>query len=812
MSVTEDENDSDSPPAMREPGETQIFLCDPSAEAGRLLNALQSKGFNTVDVPLGLLPNRTRYEVPRLVVCDADAHEAHKRLVEMQESCADKIMILLLGFREGALSKNKQLAALATATAFRPLDIAMTTRKIADLVGPPSKKRSHRPRLARANRAPSLVTAARKPYRSDTGRGELHSSRLPSIVGAAESKFFEPGSPRSSRTEPPHGRETRASFASNFPKVVSATANLSSETAAVLEEGRRRVESYPEQAPRPIRLPLMLGTNESTVREDFLAALAEPLDDSEHAELAPKTGPPSALFGTLAGTRETRIVTESPESDPGVPVTFESHPEEERTNPGGRPMSQPPTSALPTRTEAASPPPLDDLSDLLTASDRPLAADPILGATRPPPRLQRRPSPPRHPPSHEALLSSLPAPSLGWDDPPSSLMPATVHHGTRSIAADRAALSSPESVDPPTVDLHLGAAGAQTLRGTRAEGTRAHLGQISPPVLVRLARAIADRATGAVAQEETSGIRRITLADGDIATVTSSIETEDLAHFLFQRGDLSEEVLLDLGSIPHFGRHAGAALIARGLLQQEDLWPVLRAHAEWILAEALRSRTASHFETTVPARLQEEPAVFGGAAGTEIYVDAIRRVVSPEQAFVALGRGERLLGIGPKEALLRESALTSEEQSQLLEVIGKTIPSPATDKGRLLPIVYALLQLGVFCAGGGVAEQPLEVLHQRSQEMDDEAFGKRLLARRALVDDGDYFGILGVSRSATRHEVDRAHDQLLLEYDEERLTPRILYLKDDLRLVLSTIREAHLVLSDDVRRLRYRLALEATPN
>jgi hypothetical protein len=145
--------------------------------------------------------------------------------------------------------------------------------------------------------------------------------------------------------------------------------------------------------------------------------------------------------------------------------------------------------------------------------------------------------------------------------------------------------------------------------------------------LYTLARAIQDRKSGAVAQQEGAGLRRIVLTDGDISTVTSTLESETLPHFLAARGDISLDALHSLGSLPGFGRHAGAALIARGLLQQEDLWPVLLAHSEWILGHALLSEAETLHEETVPARILEEPAVFGGAAGTEIYLEAVRRVI-----------------------------------------------------------------------------------------------------------------------------------------------------------------------------------------
>jgi hypothetical protein len=329
--------------------------------------------------------------------------------------------------------------------------------------------------------------------------------------------------------------------------------------------------------------------------------------------------------------------------------------------------------------------------------------------------------------------------------------------------------------------------------------------------MMYLARAIRDRQSGAVAQQEGIGLRRIVLTDGDISTVTSTLEGESLAHFLRTRGDISEDVLATLGSVPGFGRHAGAALIARGLLQQEDLWPVLRSHAEWIMGHALVSEAVTQFEKSVPARILEEPAVFGGAAGTEIYLETIRRIVPPKQAYALLGAPEQVLSMGQHESLLGESALDQTDQQHVLEAVGKPIKAAMERRAEMMPVILALTYLDVLSTGGRAPRPATKNIEVKSEEMDAEAFTARLRSRRALVDDGDYFSILGIARGATSYEVERAKEELLGEFSDQKLTARTAHLRDDLALLRETIREAHLVLVDDVRRRRYRMALEAVP-
>ena len=83
-------------------------------------------------------------------------------------------------------------------------------------------------------------------------------------------------------------------------------------------------------------------------------------------------------------------------------------------------------------------------------------------------------------------------------------------------------------------------------------------------------------------------LRRVVLRDGDIVTAASSLEDETLLAFMTTRGDLRRDQIKDLeGKLPPFGRHAGAALVAHGLVRQDQLWPVLRGHAEWLVGRAM---------------------------------------------------------------------------------------------------------------------------------------------------------------------------------------------------------------------------------
>jgi hypothetical protein len=337
----------------------------------------------------------------------------------------------------------------------------------------------------------------------------------------------------------------------------------------------------------------------------------------------------------------------------------------------------------------------------------------------------------------------------------------------------------------------------------------------SGDALTALARAVGARFSGALAFEDQHGIRRVVMRDGDFVTAASGAETETLVAFLKERGSLTQDAVSRIGlRLPPFGRHAGAALIANGHLRQDELWLVLRAHSEWIIGHIVQLPSGgASIEREVPPRLAAEPAVFGGATGAEVLVEITRRVVSTAQALEQLGGAQARLADGPRAGLLSECALSEAEVALINR--GKSMPvgdvaSGSADAG-FAAVLLALVRLGVLevlsAARPNLTGTPIE-----PDPLDENAVRVRIIARRALVEEGDYFALLGLPRGATGYDVRRAYLELRRELEPARvLTSTTADLSDDLSLVLEVLDEAYEILRDNVRRERYRRALEATP-
>ncbi|WP_437675408.1 hypothetical protein [Sorangium sp. So ce131] len=329
-----------------------------------------------------------------------------------------------------------------------------------------------------------------------------------------------------------------------------------------------------------------------------------------------------------------------------------------------------------------------------------------------------------------------------------------------------------------------------------------------------LARAVGSRSSGALAIATDEGARRIVLHDGDLVTAGSSIPEETLLAFLVGRGDIEREVAARLtGKLPASGRHAGAALIAHGHLGQDDLWPVLRAHAEWIIGHVVLVEAGTcDLEPEPPGRLKAEPNVFGGATGAEVFVETIRRVIAPEVALRRLGGPGARLDDGARRNLLGECALRREEEELVRTARGRTVGELVNAaEPENASVIYALVCLEVLdvLIPPSITEAPPPPVED---PLDEEAIRQRVRARLALVEDGDYFSILGIPRDATNYEIRRAYLALRKAFEPSTLlTAATVDLLDDVRLVIEVLDEAYEILREPHRRERYRRAIEAGP-
>jgi hypothetical protein len=809
-------------------------MSDASAEAERLSLALRGRGHWVVDVPLGLLAGRVAVQRPAVIVCDADTPGTLETITRVNMAAADRaIQVLLLGERaDSTTDSRRELEKLAGGLFARPVDADALIDRVEQIIGPAGSRPSASGQPSPGGRGPVLMASSRRPYRYEGPRPSIRapmsgppSARAPTpSSGPPVSPSAQPSSPVASSpssapsappatgrpsTVPP-GTGSRAT-GSVVPQASGAVphAKLSPELELLLGRAEQRVRHAGSSGPTIPAAAERLSPDaevEAVLPAELLAALDEPLqdeDDDDNDDSAHGTA-----GGSETGSRGTKGTAEAGTASGG---SRGAAGRTETTSTGPKPP------AAATKAEPSPPQPEDSSSfgqEAPTAPPRaPVLPPPSLRSSTsldgPEPLVESRPT--RPPPT-------APGPGQGRDSRPPLEVPSTrpPHSRKHERPPESAPLtatalpleSAPRHFEPPPLEPPAGKSrlpDVPVVLGA-GDGVRA------------LARSIAARFTGAIAFEDDSGIRRVVFRDGDFVTAASSAEGESLVGFLAQRGDLAADVAQRVARrLPPFGRHAGAALVAQGHLRQDELWSVLRAHAEWLLGRvALVVRGGASLEHEVPQRLQAEPGVFGGATGAEVLIETVRRAVPPAEAVARLGGRSVRFGLGSARSLLGECALSDAHSALVSQAEGLSLEELLLRAGGedFATVAWALVELGVLEAKASAQRVHPEVQPKPSEwdPLDADAVRARVAARLSLVEEGDYFAVLGVARDATNYDLRRAYTQLRKAFDPGAvLTAATVDLKDDVEAILEVLGEAYDVLRDPVRRERYRRALEAAP-
>jgi hypothetical protein len=744
------------PEGREAPGRTPIiFVADAAAETSRVTDTLGMAGYLVVDVPLSMLVDRSRVQRPHVVLVDVDADSALDEIAQLRRlPGAGAIDFIYFGSGNGPIKSTEDAISNEGSAFFgRPIDIAALARRVEALTGGPM------PLGARLSTPPP-----RHP--------------LPRISSVPPDRASAPSLPAPGlRTQGPPLPMSVPSLVDlvDQPRSLAPFGTVSNELQQLLAEAELRAEVM-LQADAP--LPSPEEEIETVLPADVLASLDEPIEGDEDEENEPRvatgaghdregTGSHGKPSTTSGGSKQT---TASGRSSSSTPHMYERR--------GG--SENPPRELTPIRRE-----------DWVQSTPSHVLHVPHL------PRIDQ-PSP--LPPS----ISDSPRPPLARSDAQRSELLLRADRGT-SPTLDLPPMSQVATRGPSEAPAHSPIAGIVIFR----------------PIDARrfLADAIARRLSGAICFEHERVVRRLVVRDGDLVTAASGAEHESLVSFLGARGELPrDEVERLAGKIPPYGRHAGAALVAHGWLGQDQLWSILRAHAEWIATSVLRlGGGTAQLEAEPPGRLRSEPSVFAAATGAEIFVELVRRAVAPDEAIEALGGEASRIGDGPAQSLLSECSLEPAELELVSRARGGTVGDllARSPDVEIASVVHGLALLGVLdvlpAAERGRAST-FGASDAESAALDEEAIRARIRARLELVDEGDYFSVLGVSRDATSYEVRRAFVELRRTFEPTRiLTPHLHDLADDVRRIVVVLEEAYEILRDVARRERYRKAIEIRP-
>ncbi|MBX3193243.1 MAG: hypothetical protein KF819_40035 [Labilithrix sp.] len=739
------------PPGGRSP---MVLVCDASAELSAYVAALRVAGYIVADVAMASLSSRVTTLRPNVVILDVDVDGVLDELAKLRRvPGSGAIDFVYVGTGEGVV-KNADDALSNDGSAFfvRPVEVAALVRKIEALTGGAVS----RPGARRSSRPPSIPSQ------------RLLGSSLPPSERPSHPSLPAPGL----RTPGPPLPMSTSSLADliEAPRSLAAFGTVSHELQQLLADAEMRAEVA---SSAEIPLPSPEEEIEAVLPADVLASLDEPIEGDEDEEGAhegqPRTGSGGhdregtgahAKGTTSGGTRQST-------TGGGMRISTGSQTRERRAGSDAPPrsVSGAPTTTTGTHgarrgTDVNAPSPGTDAN-------------------------ARAPAPPEVP-DLQSTRADPPARHSSWLPPAPPAPPHDAPRGPSVVSAAQA--------------------GAVVLGPTDARRF--------------FAEAIARRATGALCFEQDGAVRRIVMRDGDLVAAASGAEQESLVHFLASRGELPRDEAPRLAAkIPPYGRHAGAALVAHGWLRQDQLWSILRAHAEWIAKTILRlPRGTAQLEPDPPGRLRGEPSVFGASTGAEIFVELVRRAVPVEEAVERLGGEGARIDAGANHGLLAECNLSPQDLDVLQRVRGGSLSDLLARHAdhEIVAVIHALALLGIFDVVAPAVAIPRRPARAASEPdvhaLDEDAIRARVRARLELVEEGDYFAVLGVTRDATGYEIRHAFLELRRAFEPSRLlTPHLLDLTSDVQKIVVVIEEAYEILRDSARRERYRRAIDARP-
>jgi hypothetical protein len=334
-------------------------------------------------------------------------------------------------------------------------------------------------------------------------------------------------------------------------------------------------------------------------------------------------------------------------------------------------------------------------------------------------------------------------------------------------------------------------------------------------VAAMLGRIFLERLTGWLTFRDSDAEKAVVFDNGTPVLAGSNQPEDRMGEMLVRQGRLSiEQQSRSAEMLVSTGRRLGVVLVEMGLIKEGELGPLVRRHYQEIIY-SLFAWEAGEW-TLGPDRPEKEETVFLTEPAPALILEGIRRKYSASRLLARLGGGGRVLrlrsgGSGASE-LLDQMRLTDEERALLplydgvrtLAEMARQAPVPQQAVwalGWALMVLNQLEPVAETRAGDGTAADSAESAPESPDVGLDRA---RIMARFALVQDGDYFQILGVSRDAGAYEIRHAHQTLVREFGAAAVAPAIAgELGDELLAIRTVLDEGLRVLGNVDLRRRY---------
>jgi Domain of unknown function (DUF4388) len=320
-----------------------------------------------------------------------------------------------------------------------------------------------------------------------------------------------------------------------------------------------------------------------------------------------------------------------------------------------------------------------------------------------------------------------------------------------------------------------------------------------------LGRAFREVWTGQLVLRAQEVEKTVLLAAGRPVYASSTALEDRLGEILLRNGRIDAAARERVARVSaERGRRTGAVLVDFGLLKPGELMPALRGQHEEIVVSVLGWTEGRYrFDPGVEpdarkVRLLRHPVALVREALARGYPSArIRHVLGGSRTVLAAVRGpeaddlvaELSAGVGEREIFGWFDGHRPLEE--VVRASGQ--PEEAVDA-----VAFLLHVFGVLHPVAGPAARARRVFDQK---VDRE----RILSRYAVIQEADYFQVLGLSREASAADAARAYRRLSDELSPQKISAEVaVALARELDVVRVVLDQAVRVLTDETLRRRYR--------
>ena len=345
---------------------------------------------------------------------------------------------------------------------------------------------------------------------------------------------------------------------------------------------------------------------------------------------------------------------------------------------------------------------------------------------------------------------------------------------------------------------------APPIRSRPPRSNRAAISAATDGALL-LGRAFQDVWTGQLVFRTPDLEKSIYLDAGRPVYATSTALEDRLCEILLREGRIDAHQRTRVARISaESGRRTGAVLVDLGLLKPGELMPALRGQHEEIhpLPHSLGRRSLPLRPSAGAGGPEGPPPAPSGDPGA----GGARARLSGGPDPPALGAGRTVLAAlrGPEASdLLGELSLGPGERDLLGWFDGQRSLEEVTRASGQPEEVVSAFAFVLLCFG--VLHPVTPPAGRARRSFDQKVDRERILSRHAIIQDADYFQVLGIAREASAAEVARAYRRLSEEISPQRISAEVaVALAQELQVVRDVLDQAARVLTDETLRRRYR--------